>query len=387
MPVGVETFNGKRLLQAKNARGLTSVGLSALTDVSSSSISQYERGDQKPQQGVLERIAKALNLPTEYFLNPIVIEKPKRLFYRSMASATKASRTRVEANFELSLDVLDYLMGFFDFPDLNLPDLDVPEDFRNLDTLRIESLATQLRDHWNLGSGPIGNMIRTLESNGIVVWRTDFEAETLDAFSEYRTPHPIVVLSSDKENYFRSRFDAAHELGHMILHRNVDQTTLNKKQDFKIIEDQAHFFAGAFLLPAVAYSSDLWAPTIDAFRALKPRWNTSIAMQVMRSKQLGLVSEDQEKRLWINLSRRKWRKNEPLDDSTPSEKPNLINKSIRMLLDENVKSKEELVKDLSLYPSDIEKLTDLPIGFMRNSLGSDEPMLKKASSNVLHFGR
>lgn len=321
MPVGVKIFNNERLIQARTARGLTAVNLSNIVDISTSSISLYEKGTQKPQQEILDRLSKALNVPVSFFFNEIEIEKPKRLFYRSMSSATKSSRSRAQAQYEWALEVIDYLLSFFDFPMLNLPELDVPDNFEHLDTKKIESLAHQVRAHWNLGMGPISNMVRTLESNGIVVWRTAFEAETLDAFSEFRLPHPVIVLSSDKENYFRSRFDAAHELGHIVLHKNVDQTTLNKSSDYKTIESQAHLFAGAFLLPATSYSKDLRPPSLDTFRSLKPRWNVSISMQIMRCRHLRLINENQEKRLWINLARRKWKINEPLDDSTPVEKP------------------------------------------------------------------
>jgi Zn-dependent peptidase ImmA (M78 family)/DNA-binding XRE family transcriptional regulator len=387
MSVGVKSFNGHRLIQAKNARGLTSVSLSEMVDISTASISLYEKGVQKPKLDVLERIATVLNVPVSFFFNDIQIEKPKKLFYRSMSSATKISRTKAEAQYEWVLEIIDYLMEFFDFPELNLPDIDVPDNFRLLDSNQIESIAQNVRDYWGLGSSPIANIVRTLESNGIVVWRTAFEAETLDAFSEYRKPHPIIVLSSDKTNYFRSRFDAPHELGHLILHRNIDQTTLNKSADFKIIENQAHLFAAAFLLPSVSYSNDLWSPTLDAFRSLKPRWNVSIAMQIMKCKHLGLINEDQEKRLWINLNRRKWKASEPLDDSTPVEMPNLISKSIKMLIEKNVKSKEQIANDLSFHLSEIERICELPSGFMRGKQDIDQPMFKQQGSNILKFSR
>lgn len=387
MPVGVESFNNKRLLQARMARGLSAVNLAAIAEISPTSISLYEKGTQKPQQEVLDRLAKSLNVPVSYFFNDINIAKPNRLFYRSMSTATKSARLRAESQFEWALEVIDYLMEFFNFPDLNLPDLDIPDNFKEIDSLKIESLAQQVRAHWNLGMGPISNMVRTLESNGIITLRTSLEAETLDAFSEFRLPHPIVVLSSDKENYFRSRFDAAHELGHLILHRKVDQTTLNKSSDFKFIEQQAHHFAAAFLLPAHSYSNDLWSPTLDAFRSLKPRWNVSISMQIMRCKQLELIDEAQQKRLWINLSRRKWRTNEPLDDSTPPEKSNLINKSIEMLVDEKVKSKAQIAEDLFLSPTDIERISELPAGYIKNMPEVIQPTFKDNGSNILPFKR
>ncbi len=388
MPAGVQLFNGKRLAQARTARGLTAVTLSELAEVSTPSISLYEKGTQKPKQEIIERMAAALKVPVIFFYKDIDVAKPEKLFYRSMSAATKATRTRAESKYEWALEVMEYLMEFFDYPAFNFPDLDVPEDFLDLENdLVIESLAQQLRDYWNLGTGPIVDLVRTLESNGVLVWRTELEAKTLDAFSEFREPHPVVVLSSDKENYFRSRFDAAHELGHLLLHRHIDRTTLNKSSEFKKIEEQAHRFAGAFLLPATSYSNDLWAPTLDAFRTLKPQWNVSIAMQIMRSKQLHLIDEDQQKRLWINMSRRKWRQKEPLDDSTPAEKPGLINKSIKMLVDEKVRTRDQIVSDLSLSALDIEKLCELPEGYMRNIQDEELPRLKGKNAKILPFKR
>lgn len=387
MPVGIAGFNKERLTQARNARGLTAISLADMTGVSQSTISLYEKGAQKPKQETLDRLARVLNVPVSFFLSDVPIEKPSKLFYRSMSAATKFARERAEARYEWALQAIDYLMEFFDFPNLNLPDLDVPEDFRQLDSNRIEIIAAQLRQHWMLGSGPVANMIRTLESNGIVVWRTAFEAETLDAFSEYRTPHPVVALSSDKENYYRSRFDAGHELGHIVLHRKVDKRTLNRSSDFKILEEQAHHFSGAFLLPATAYSKDLWAISLDSFRSLKPVWNTSIGMQIKRCCQLGLIDENEEKRLWINLSRRGWRKSEPLDDSTQTEKPNLIMKGFKMLIEERVKTREQIAQDLNLCASDIEKISELPDGYIGDRPSTVQPIFKSQGSKVVSFKR
>src|SRR5882757_1213557 len=141
--------------------------------------------------------------------------------------------------------------------------------------------------------------------------------------------------------------------------------------------DQAHYFAAAFLLPGVPFRNELWGLSLDAFRSLKPRWNASIGLQIMRCRHLGLLSGEQEKRLWINRSRRGWHRREPLDDSTPPEQPSLVSKSFRMLIDENVKSREQIVQDLSLSPTDIESIAGLPDGFINIASLEAEPQLKK----------
>lgn len=388
MAVAVAGFNGKRLTQARKARGLTAVSLAEMVDVSQTTISLYEKGTQKPRQEILDRLSRVLNRPTSYFLSEIPITPPTKLFYRSMSSATKSARARVEARYESMLELIEYLQDYFDYPELTLPEFDLPDDFRTMDSLTIEAVADEVRKHWLLAVGPIDNMVRTLESNGIIVWKTLFEAETLDAFSEIRAPHPIVVLSEDKESFFRSRFNAAHELGHLVLHRHVDRKCLNKSSDFKLIENQAHHFSGAFLLPATSYSKELWDTSLDAFRSLKPRWGAAIALQIMRCRKLGMLTEAEEKRLWINLSRRGWRKREPLDDSTPVETPNLIQKSLKLLLSEGVRSAEQIASDLNLHPSELERLCGMEDGFLtgRPRL-SDSPRLKHSEPNVVPFKR
>ena len=70
---------------------------------------------------------------------------------------------------------------------------------------------------------------------------------TLDAFSEWRADEdmPYVILNSSKESAARSRFDIAHELGHMIIHRHLRRMPQREDHIFKLIESQAHHFASA----------------------------------------------------------------------------------------------------------------------------------------------
>jgi hypothetical protein len=101
---------------------------------------------------------------------------------------------------------------------------------------QIEDAAADLRVLWGLGSGPIADLVRTFELNGGIVIRHDLEAETLDALSGWASPEcvPYVVLNADRTSCARSRVNLAHEIGHLILHRNVQPSTLNKKEMFAL---------------------------------------------------------------------------------------------------------------------------------------------------------
>jgi Zn-dependent peptidase ImmA (M78 family) len=77
---------------------------------------------------------------------------------------------------------------------------------------------------------------------------------------------PRVTLGTDKNDRARSRFDAAHELGHLVMHG--DQIW-----GLPEIEKQAHAFAAAFLMPAEDIREELPA-TVDWPKLfnLKRRW-------------------------------------------------------------------------------------------------------------------
>lgn len=97
--------------------------------------------------------------------------------------------------------------------------------------------------------------------------------------------------------------DAAHELGHLVLHRHLPLKALNSAADFKEIERQAFYFAGAFLMPAESFATEVWTPSLNTLVALKNRWKTSVGAMLMRCSSLGMVSEEAERRLWEALQR------------------------------------------------------------------------------------
>src|SRR5205085_3002223 len=118
----------------------------------------------------------------------------------------------------------------------------------------------------------------------------------------------------DKASASRQRFDAAHELAHLVLHRGVDPKRLNSAADYKIMEDQAHYFASALLMPAESFASDLYAPTLDGMLSLKQTWKVSVAAMIKRCEALGIIDDEGARRLWINYNRRGWRRTgEPFD--------------------------------------------------------------------------
>lgn len=366
---------------------MTATGLADLLGVSPATISSYEHGRQKPPVEVVEKLATILNVSSALFSKEMPDLSHGQVFFRSMSSATKSARTRAKRRYEWLQEIAMYLSEFFDFPRLDLPEFDLPRDFRKIDSFLIEEAASRTRKHWGIPNGPAPNLVRLSESKGILVCRGQLDAEGLDAFSHWSDMgRPFVFLGSDKASAARSRFDLAHELGHLILHRYVSDSHICSTKDHKVLENQAHRFASAFLLPAQDFTRDLYAPTLDAFRLLKPRWKVSIAAMIKRSGDLGLVEEDQLRRLWINMSRRAWKMAEPLDDSIEPESPSLMAQCVRMMVEEKFKTREQIISDIPLSRFDIEELSGLKPGYLQPPSVDIVPRPKFVSDNIIAFG-
>lgn len=256
-----------------------------------------------------------------------------------------------------------YFSKFIEFPKFNICK-NINDNYKiGCSDEHIEEVASKLREYWNLGNGPIGNMTKILEKNGIIITRFDIETHKVDAFSNITASGtPIVVLSSDKKSAVRSRMDLAHELGHIILHSKLSSKDI--QENYNIIEDEAKKFAGAFLLPDKEFSNDIYSINIDNFVYLKRKWKVSIAGMIVRANQLNLITNDQQTYLFKRISAKKWRIQEPLDDTIEYEKPSILREATELLLDNNIISADELVRELAFSRNEIEKLCFLKDGYL-----------------------
>lgn len=366
MRPGTPGFSGARLREGREARALSVVTLAELVGVSSQSIYQYEGDRNSPGPDVLAKIATHTNLPETFFLQPGREPQQHTIFYRSMASATKTARRRAQSRLNWVRDLVEYVEEFVALPEVNVPRFNISDDPRLMSDTDIDQVAEELRHHWRLGEAPIANMILLLENQGIIVARGALGAETLDGLSTYTDTRPFVFIGTDKGTPARWRFDAAHELGHVLLHSHVPQDNFQHPELHKRIEQQAHRFAAAFLLPMAPFGEDLFAANLDVLLSLKPKWKTSIAMMIMQAKQADYITDDAAKKLWIGMSRRKWRTAEPLDDTMEAEQPRLLRRSLELILEHGEQTTNDIIDRLHLSPADVEALVGLPVGHLDN---------------------
>ncbi|OBB57814.1 XRE family transcriptional regulator [Mycobacterium sp. 852013-51886_SCH5428379] len=342
----VATFSGARLSIARRMARMSRAELAALVDISPTAITQLEREQYRPTTAVAAELALRLGLPREFLMRSVGDQSipAASAHFRSLRATPAISRDQALAHAELALEVLTAVEDFVDLPPPSLPSL--KGYFGEVSQADIERAAAEARQMLGITEGPIPHVVRLLEARGVLVLRYpgDQFDRRVDAFSTTATERPVVLLSSMKDDKARSRFDCAHELGHLLLHPDAEPGS-------KVIENQAQDFASAFLAPADEVIDDLprtlnW----DMLHAAKRRWGISLRALVYRAHSLGLFSESAYKRANVALS--SWGTPEP-GPLGPPESPSLLGAAVALLA-ENGTTKEDLARHAAVSQQQLE---------------------------------
>nr|WP_298891873.1 XRE family transcriptional regulator [uncultured Acinetobacter sp.] len=360
-------FNGNRLLLALESQGFTNVAFANLMDVNRSTVTRWINDPNfTPRPDVLLKMSEILKVNIEWFQS-----KPKAIlqtveFYRSNASTTKLARNIAKSKLVFSAEIYQILSEWVGFPETKLPKSLTLSEWHALDNNKIDELAKECRRLWGLGNEPIDNLIGVAESNGIVVVKDELgtdASEQMDGVSAWYNDVPFVFIIKDTPAV-RSRFDLAHEIGHLIMHKAIPIEDYNKKEIYKKIENQAHRFANELLYPSDIAIDELYYPTLEKFIQLKMKWLISIQAILRKALDLELITEDEYIKFYKTISYRKWRKHEPLDDELIGEQPTLFAKVFEMLLEDGGFSRKSIIDKVFLPPKRIEALLSLPSGFL-----------------------
>lgn len=318
-------FDAQRLRVARHAEKLSGRELAHRVGVSATAISQWEAGDTRPRPETVERLSDALGYPPDYFVTSgrhVENLSSDCSFFRSLRSSRQRDRDAAAAHAALIAEVVVVLERYVRLPPVDLPSHPIGPQ-ASLD--EIDQVAQEVRDAWGLGREPIPDVLRQIETHGPVAARLGL-ADNVDAFSWPALGRPIVILGVEKQNRIRSRFDAAHELGHLIMHRGQARAA------DPALEKQAHRFASAFLVPGASLREEWPTGRIDwrALMAIKQRWQISLAALLYRARQDSVITESTFNSAMRYVSRAGWRTTEPGDEGLP-ERPRLLAAAVTAL--------------------------------------------------------
>jgi Zn-dependent peptidase ImmA (M78 family)/DNA-binding XRE family transcriptional regulator len=338
--IELANFNPNRLALARKRRGLTMTGLAKKLDVSLRTVSAYESGENPPLPAVFAKISAILGFPFAFFLGDDMESlEVANASFRALSKMTAKHRDMAKSQGELAIYLSKWLDGKFDLPKCELPDLSTETDQ--------EAAAEYVRDRWSLGQQPVKNMIHLLESKGVRIFSIAVEAREVDAFSVWIGDVPFVFLNSYKSAE-RSRFDAAHELGHLILHKHG-------APQGRQAEIEANRFAAAFLMPKAGVLAN--APkfvTLPELRIRKKFWNVALAALNHRLYEIGYASEWHYQHLCVEISKRGYRIHEP--DGSPRETSLLLPQLFANLYQEDGLTRSRIAEELQIPLAELENL-------------------------------
>jgi Zn-dependent peptidase ImmA (M78 family) len=331
---------------------LNKAAFAKVVGINEKTLLRWSQGLSTPTTDNIDACVRELGFPKEFFFGPDLVEPNlETTSFRSQSTMSAANRDAVIASGAIGFLISDWVEARFDLPVPKVPSLHFAPD--------PESASRLLREEWCLGEIPITNMIHLLESKGVRVFALVANTATINAYAHWNNEKPYVFLNTFKSAEC-SRFDAAHELAHLVLHRDGKNTG-------RSAEDQAHNFASAFLMPKADVLSVFRRKSGKGIRYLeeliehKVRWKVSVGALAHRLHRLGLITDWRYRDLCIEIGRQGFRTKEP--QGIPHEKSVVWDKVIKALWSEGL-THVDIAKELNLRVSEV---TDLLFGLLRNS--------------------
>ena len=319
---------------ARNYFGLNQKEFAKKLNVSQALVSNLEKSLKPLTEDVVEKLKDEFG---ENFFSQIMSTPNLKVHYRASATVAKKYTDLFEARLLIISNKIEQLLEYVEIPENRIPQIDL-EDFK----LNAEYLATEIRDYFGLGRKPIEDLVRLLESNGVIVYFFDYDFisaqnKSFDGVSFYVKGVPVILINNKIQNA-RKVFTLAHELLHLIAHNHSEFIISNERD----IEKEANTFASEFLAPRAALRGEYSRLTMSKLFQLKAYWKLSVGALLYKAKG-NMLSEDQYRR-WVTALA-PYRKNEPHDFEINN--PVLLKKMLKVC-QEDIGSEEDFYKEFGL---------------------------------------
>ncbi|MGY2892727.1 helix-turn-helix domain-containing protein [Deinococcus sp. UYEF24] len=354
-------FVGDRLKDIRESFGMNAITLSTLLNVHRNSVRDFESG-ATPDEAIIGKLVELFRVPRFYFFTPIKRQRHAPALFRASSKATKADKRRAEVVLEWAQEIDTELSKYVALPKLNLPRFEeLPANPYEIKSRHLKRVALDLRSHWNLGDGPIPNVVAVLERNGFVIINVSLECDEVDALSYTNTQgRPYILINSDKSSGVRVRFTIVHEAIHQIIHANLpDDFDYSSAQAKKLLEKQVNTIVLEFLL-GQAFLNEVSSVSLATLRALKGRWKVSMQAMLRYLHEMEVIDDSRYRSLHTYMSTLQWRINEPLDNEIPIERPALFQASFNALIHKMKVPRENLSAKLLLPEQIILRVANLP---------------------------
>jgi len=311
-------IHGARIRQSRLFLGETQGVFGVKVGLSQVKLSLAEAGEVEPSEAVLLNMSEHTGFPPGFFAQPPLA--PIDVMFRARTRVKAADRNRCISCAEIIHESAQLMREQIK---------PMPVYLTEMHGEAPERAAQETRAVLDLdANAPITNLTLPLERIGVLVLALPVIGNKHDAFSwwqrDLRKSYPVIASLVGGAGD-RLRWNLAHELGHLILHRH--------KVSFDA-EREADRFAAELLTPLKGLQYEMpGAPTLASLYALKVRWGVSAQSLIRRARELGVIDDVRYMSLFRQISARGERMNERFQ--IRREKPRAYRKMAEVIFGEN----------------------------------------------------
>lgn len=283
---------------ARAYSGVTQTELGKLLGKSQTFIARLEAYEFETEPLVRELVKafaeKGTVFPSRFFDYQSFLVPQSAVTYRKRSNCPAIVRDKATFYSEVVPTLVSPLIAsFVRYPQVDVPSIPIDWGIAESNARSVGAEAARaLRTHWSIGWGPISDVIKLVESRGVRVFYVRERSDHLDGFAFWSQDTPYIFLNSLQDDPARVRFDLAHELGHLVMHRELEMDVKSLRKSNDQIETMAHGFAAEFLAPWDTLKDEVPPiPNIDSLARLRRRWRMSMQAIVKQMHANGYLSD------------------------------------------------------------------------------------------------
>ena len=297
-------YDGENLREIRVRRKKTQTDIAEILGVARQMVWQYEHNERIPDVKAQVIMAEFLDAQVKMFSRTInrAFSFNSQIFFRRLLKANLRQRASAEVLARWALDLVDILSAYYKFP--KYEHLNLRQSRPVLNSNRMEKQAQAVREAWGMGDGSIRNLAYLIEGKGIFIFDVTVE-NSIDAFSariNQGTNEAAIILRNKADHEIHKRFAAAHELYHIIFHHGLTDAQFGNSAHHKIFEDQADYFAGAFLIPRSSFIKTVTDFSVTALKVNAERWGVPIHSLVKRAQGLNIITANKARYLYRRIN-------------------------------------------------------------------------------------
>lgn len=333
--IGVKVVIGRdmqpsRLREARQVRKYSYQKLSEVSGLQEARLRGYEAGTIVAFNKDIERLAEVLKVPREYFSLELPFIEPASVRHRSLRSIDSLGRQALNVRLSWVVRLFEGAQRAFNVSSVAFDELESIGDLASIGPAKIETMAMAVRRLLGKEGGAFGRVIYWMERLGAVVARTYISEVELPSCSVWVGGRPFVLLNSDMPES-SVRLAAAHELGHIVLHRNVGPVA---GRAHRLMEEQARLFAMAFVMPERYFQREIAVETREDLLGLKKAWKIPLPTILERARRRGCISRQSYQKALDSAARSCQGGLEWGEEAIPTEEPHLLPGTYTQLLGE-----------------------------------------------------